>query len=144
MQRVQSIPPQGGTAPARREFEVTLVCTDATHALLQGAGQLDVSSIDALTAVLETLLAWGRRHVWLDLGGVTVLGQPSLQAVVRVYEMYLAERGLLVLTSVGAELSRLLQEHEIERALFITDQPNMREPDEQCVDLRPWGVRSEP
>jgi anti-anti-sigma regulatory factor len=134
MQPVRAIPPHGGDAQMGSPFEVTVVRADATHAWLRAAGQLDMSTVENLTAVLETLLGWGRRHVRLDLTATTVSDRRCLDPLVRVHEMFLAEHGLLVLTSVSPDLADLLREDRLSRALFVTDQPRLRRPVERSGD----------
>jgi anti-anti-sigma regulatory factor len=104
-------------------FEVTVLRADQVHAELQAQGRLDLSTVDRLTAVLETLLSWQRRHVRLDLAGVTVADPHCLRPLVRVHDMFLAEHGLLVLTSVSPNLARTLRKDRMGRNLFFTDEP---------------------
>jgi anti-anti-sigma regulatory factor len=111
-------------------FAVTVVHANQARARVRAAGLLDRSTVDLLTAVLEILLGWGRRHVRLDMTGVTVSDHGCLPALVEVHEMFLAEHGLLVLTSLSPDLAALLRHCRLEPALFIADEPQERWPEE--------------
>ena len=130
MQHVQAIPPHGGDALMHRPFQVTVVHADQARAQVRAAGPLDRSTVDLLTAVLETLLGWGRRHVRLDMSRVTVSEEGCLPALVRAHELFLAEHGLLVVTSLTPDLAALLRQRRLERALFIVEEPQERWPEE--------------
>ena len=130
MQHVHAIPPHGGDALMHRPFEVTVVDADQARAQVRATGPLDPSTVDLLTAVLETLLGWGRRHVRLDMGRVTVSDHGCLPALLEVHEMFLAEHGLLVLTSLSPDLTALLRHSRLERALFIAEEQQERWADE--------------
>jgi anti-anti-sigma regulatory factor len=134
MRQVHAIPPHGGDALLHSPFEVTVVHAEQARALVRATGRLDRSTVDLLTAVLETLLGWGRRHVRLDMTGVTVSDQGCLPALVRVHEMFLAEHGLLVLTSLSPDLAALLRQPRLERVLFIAEEPQERWPDEHSEE----------
>jgi anti-anti-sigma regulatory factor len=130
MTHVQAIPPHGGDALTHSPFQVTVVHADQYRAHVRATGPLDRSTVHPLTAVLETLLAWGRRHVRLDMSRVTVSDEGCLPALVRVHEMFLAEHGLLVLTVPRPDLAALLKRRRLERALFIAEEPQERWPEE--------------
>ena len=130
MQPVQAMPPHGGDALMHRPFQVTVVHADQARAQVRATGLLDRSTVDRLTAVLETLLGWGRRHVRLDMSRVTVSDEGCLPALVRVHEMFLAEHGLLVITVPRPDLAALLRQSRLERALFIADEPQERWPED--------------
>lgn len=123
-------------------FEVTLLRADQVHAELQARGRLDLSTVDRLTAVLETLLRWHRRHVRLDLAEVTVADRQCLRPLVRVHEMFLAEHGLLVLTSVSPKLARTLREDRMGRNLFFIDEPQAPSSSDGFDDRAVLGARS--
>ena len=109
MTHVHTIPPHGGDALMHRPFQITVVHADQARAQVRAAGPLDRSTVDLLTAVLETMLGWGRRHVRLDMSRVTVTDEGCLPALVQVHEMFLAEHGLLVLTLPRPDLAALLR-----------------------------------
>ena len=62
-------------------FQITVVHADQARAQVRATGPLDRSTVDLLTAVLETLPGWGRRHVRLDMSRVTVSDQGCLPAL---------------------------------------------------------------
>jgi anti-anti-sigma regulatory factor len=124
MRHVHAIPPLGGDALMHSPFEVTV--GHQTRAQVAAAGPLHDSTVDLLTAVLETLLRWGRRHVRLDMTRVTGSDQGCLPALVRVHEMFLAEHGLLVVTSLSAQLTALLRQSRLDRTLFVAEEPPER------------------
>jgi len=130
MTHVDTIPPHGGDALMHRPFQVTVVYADQDRAKIRATGPLDRSTMDVLTAVLEVMLAWGRRHVRLDMSSVTVSDRWCLPALVEVHEMFAAEHGLLVLTSLSPDLAGLLRRRPLERALFIAEEPPERWPAE--------------
>jgi anti-anti-sigma regulatory factor len=123
MHHVQAMPPHSGDTLMHRPFQVTVVRADQARVQVRAAGSLDASTVDRLTAVLETLLGWGRRHVRLDMSRVTVSDEGCLPALVRVHEMFLAEHGLLVITVPRPDLAALLKRRRLERALFIAEEP---------------------
>jgi hypothetical protein len=59
-----------------------------------------------------------------------VSDEGCLPALVRVHEMFLAEHGLLVLTSHSPDLAALLRQGRLERALFREEEPQKRWPEE--------------
>ena len=122
MTHVHTIPPHGGDALTHRPFQITVVHADQDRAQVTATGPLDRSTVDLLTAVLQTMLGWGRRHVRLDMSRVTVTDEGCLPALVQVHEMFLAERGLLVLTLPRPDLTALLRQRRLERALFIAEE----------------------
>ena len=130
MQHVHETPPHVVDVLMHSPFEVTVVRADQDRAQVTATGPLDRSTVDLLTAVLETLLGWGRRYVRLDMGRVTVSDHGCLPALLEVHEMFLAERGLLVLTSLSPDLAGLLRRRRLERALFIAEEPQARWPEE--------------
>ena len=132
MTHVHTIPPHGGDALMHRPFQITVAHADQARAQVRATGPLDRSTVDLLTAVLEAMLGWGRRHVRLDLSSVTVSDQECLPALLRVHEMFLAEHGLLVLTSLSPDLAGLLRRRRLERALFIAEEPQERWPEQPC------------
>ena len=84
----------------------------------------------------------GRRYVRLDMGRVTVSDHGCLPALLEVHEMFLAERGLLVLTSLSPDLAGLLRRRRLERALFIAEEPQARWPEEQRQERFDGQARS--
>ena len=130
MTHVHTIPPHGGDALMPRPFQITVVHADQARARVRAAGPLDRSTVDLLTAVLEVMLAWGRRHVRLDMSRVTVSDEGCLPALAEVHERFLAEHGLLVLTLPRPDLTALLRQRRLERALFIAEEPQERWPEE--------------
>jgi hypothetical protein len=80
MRQVHAIPPHGDDTLMHGPFEVTVVHADQALAQVRAQGPLDPSTVDMLTAVLEMLLGWGRRHVRLDMSAVTVSDQTCLPA----------------------------------------------------------------
>jgi anti-anti-sigma regulatory factor len=130
MRQVHAIPPHGGDALMHSPFQVTVVHADQARAQVRAEGPLDPSTVDLLTAVLETLLRSGRRHVRLDMFRVTGSDQRCLPALVRVHEAFLAQHGLLVLTSLSPDLTALIRHSQLQHALFIAEQPQQGWPDE--------------
>jgi anti-anti-sigma regulatory factor len=130
MQHVHAIPPYREDALMHSRFEVSVVHADQTRAQVKATGSLDRSTVHQLTAVLETLLGWGRRHVRLDMSRVTVSDEGSLPALIQVHEMFLAEHGILVITVPRPGLAALLRQRRLERALFICEEPQDRVPEE--------------
>ena len=126
MRQVHAIPPHGGDTLMHSPFQVTVIQADQARAQVRAFGPLDRSTVHLLTAVLETLLGWGRRHVRLDMSGVTVSDPGCLPALVRVHEMFLAEHGLLLLSSLSPDLAALMRQHRLERVLFVVDEPQER------------------
>ena len=142
MQHVHETPPHVVDVLMHSPFEVTVVRADQDRAQVTATGPLDRSTVDLLTAVLETLLGWGRRYVRLDMGRVTVSDHGCLPALLEVHEMFLAERGLLVLTSLSPDLAGLLRRRRLERALFIAEEPQARWPEEQRQERFDGQARS--
>jgi hypothetical protein len=50
--------------------------------------------------------------------------------LVRVHETFLAEHGLLVLTSLSPDLAALIRHSRLPRALFIAEEPQQGWPDQ--------------
>ncbi len=142
MQHVHETPPHVVDVLMHSPLEVTVVRADQDRAQVTATGPLDRSTVDLLTAELETLLGWGRRYVRLDMGRVTVSDHGCLPALLEVHEMFLAERGLLVLTSLSPDLAGLLRRRRLERALFIAEEPQARWPEEQRQERFDGQARS--
>jgi anti-sigma B factor antagonist len=100
-------------------FQVTATARDATRAEAKARGEMDLATAEVLAAVLHSQLDCGRRFVRLDLSELTFLDCAGLGALVDVRNNFLAARGTLTLTGVGAHVARLLRITHLDEALFI-------------------------
>ena len=109
-------------SPALRPtFEVTVVRADATRAVLQAYGVLDVAAAERLSAVVLGQLAAGRRFVRLDVSGLRMPDRAALMTLVRAHKTFLDARGTLILTGVGPQLAHLLRRTDLDRTLLVAD-----------------------
>lgn len=123
--------PPTATAPGGRRrtrsrsdsgtLTVEVAAVDPTHARVRAQGDLSVATVDRLTGVLRDQLGWGRRHVRLDLSGVTGSSTGCLRALVAVHDQFLDTHGLLTICGVGPDLARLLSLSSLDHVLFLTD-----------------------
>lgn len=107
--------------PVRPTLEVTVVRVDATRAVLQAYGVLDVAAAERLSTVVLDQLAAGRRFVRLDVSGLRTSDRAALMTVVRVHRTFLDARGTLILTGVGPQLAQLLRRTDLDRTLLVAD-----------------------
>ena len=105
-------------------LDVTTVSADATGAIIQVRGDLDVAHLQLLTAVLDQHLQLGHRFVRLDLSQLEILDGSGLRAIVAAHNQFLAARGNLILTNLGPMVVRLLSLTELDQALLIAGGPD--------------------
>jgi anti-anti-sigma factor len=105
-------------------LDVTTVSADATGAIIQVRGDLDVAHCQLLAAVLDNHLQLGHRFVRLDLSQLEILDGSGLRAIVAAHNQFLAARGNLILTNIGPMVVRLLSLTELDQALLIADGPD--------------------
>ncbi len=108
-------------------FEVVATRVDATHAVVRPEGEMTLSTVRLLTAVLHGQLRLGRRHVRLDVSGLRVPDCGCLRDLLPVHDQFLAADGRLTVTGAGPDLSVLLRLTGADRTLFLVD-PNPSEP----------------
>lgn len=102
-------------------LDVVVVGVDTTHALVRASGELSLATIARLTDVLQCQLRQGRRHVRLDLSGVTPAGDGCLRELTFLHGQFLDSHGLLTVCGVGSGLATILATTELDRVLFVTD-----------------------
>lgn len=95
------------------------VYRDASRATVHVAGDLDLSSMERLTATLEAHIDAGRRYLRVDLGSCTFLDSTALARLVPIHRRLLASRGTLILTGVGQRPARLLAITHLDSVLFV-------------------------
>jgi anti-anti-sigma factor len=105
--------------PTDAMLGLSTVVADASKATVHVAGDLDLSTTDGLSAVLEEHLAAGRRYLRVDLGSCTFLDSTALATLVDVHERVLNSRGTLVLMGVGARPERLLRITKLDKVLLV-------------------------
>ena len=103
----------------KHEFEVRVQLSRGDRATLKLSGELDLCSVDLLEAVLQNHITTGRRHIRLDMSGLTFIDCAGLRAVVDAHNALLLERGRLDLIRVGSPTARLLRITELDTALNI-------------------------
>jgi anti-sigma B factor antagonist len=116
------------SAPGGASFEVTVLQTDATRAVVALEGELDLANAGLLIGVLTNQLEIGHRYVRLDLSDLDFADACGLSAIVDAHNAFLAAHGNLVLTGVGPRIARLIALTHLEPALFV-----MAEPGEQTA-----------
>ncbi len=120
-------------------FEVVATRVDATHAVVRPEGEMTLSTVRLLTAVLHGQLRLGRRHVRLDVSGLRVPDCGCLRDLLPVHDQFLAADGRLTVTGAGPDLSVLLRLTGADRTLFLVD-PNPSEPPPPRAPGPPSGV----
>ena len=79
-----------------------------THATVSPVGEIDLSSVELLTATLTDTIEAGAVHVTVDLDGVTYLDSAGLGALVGASKRLRAVGGTLALHCRQPRLLRLL------------------------------------
>jgi len=102
-----------------QDFEVRVHMTRVGRATIKLCGELDVCSADLFEAVLNHHMASGRRHIRLDMSGVTFVDCAGLGAIVRAHNTIVAARGRLDLIRVGPRTARLLQITELDATMHV-------------------------
>ncbi|MDT4913686.1 MAG: anti-sigma factor antagonist [Pseudonocardiales bacterium] len=92
---------------------------DIHRALVKVSGDLDISTVAPLWAVLDGHLAAGRRYLRLDLSEVTFMDAASLGGIIRVHHRALDHRGTLVLTGARPPVTRMLRLTGMDDVLFV-------------------------
>jgi anti-anti-sigma factor len=93
--------------------------SDAYRALVKVGGDLDISTVAPLCAVLDGHLAAGRRFLRLDLSEVTFLDAAALGGITRVHHEALQSRGTLVITGARPPVTRMLRLTRLDEVLFV-------------------------
>ncbi|MEV0002839.1 STAS domain-containing protein [Micromonospora sp. NPDC050980] len=76
---------------------------------LRLAGELDLSTAGELNAVIDRLVAGGRRELLLDLTELTFCDSTGIAAFVRGDNLVAADGGWLRLTGASGPVARVLQ-----------------------------------
>jgi anti-anti-sigma factor len=92
---------------------------DAHRALVKVCGELDLSTVAPLKAVLDGHLAAGRRFLRLDLSEVTFMDAVSLGGITVTHHRALEHRGTLVLTGARPPVTRMLRLTGMDEVLFV-------------------------
>jgi anti-sigma B factor antagonist len=101
-------------------FSVTYVRKE-TEAVITVAGELDVSTVARLNAVVEEILVDAPPRVVLDLGGVTFCDSQGLGTLVALSRKARMVQSVLVITNVGDFLIRVLDITGLRSALLIAE-----------------------
>lgn len=104
----------------RSSFELSVVDRGWRRASLSAAGELDLAAADVLALLLTQQVEAGRRFVRLDMSAVTFLDCACLEVLVSAHHRYIAAHGTIVLTGVGAPVTRLLKLTGLDGTLFTT------------------------
>lgn len=105
--------------PVGEKVSVETVGLDRLRAHVRVTGDLDVSTAATLWAVLQGHLAAGRKHLRLDLDGVTFLDTCALSGIVQTHHEALEKRGTLVLSGVNAHVAHVLEVTGVADVLFV-------------------------
>ena len=114
------------SSPGGASFEVTLLQTDATRAVVALQGEMDLANAGLLVGVLGNQLESGRRYVRLDVSGLDFVDACGLSAILEAHNAFLAAHGNLVLTGIGPRMARLIALTHLERDLFVVAEPPER------------------
>lgn len=109
-------------------MSVETVRFDAEHALVEVSGELDIGTSAPLWAVLDSHRVAGRRHVRLDLSGVTFLDATALSGILAAHNALLADRGTLVVTGVRALVARVFRLTGLDEVLLAGAHPGAASP----------------
>lgn len=101
-------------------FEVIVTAIEDTRATVQLHGEMDVSTAEVLTAVLDSQLAAGRRFVRLDLSGLAFLDCAGLRVLAGAHSRFLDVGGTLLLTGIGNRIARLLSITHLDEELLVS------------------------
>jgi anti-anti-sigma factor len=101
-------------------FSVTQVRKE-TEAVITVTGEIDVSSVGALTSAVEETLIDAPPRVVLDLGGVTFCDSQGLGTLVALSRKARMVESVIVITNVGEFLTRVLDITGLRSALLIAE-----------------------
>ena len=116
------------SSPGGASFEVTVLQTDATRAVVALQGEMDLANAGLLVGVLGNQLQIGRRYVRLDVSGLDFVDASGLSAILEAHNAFLAARGNLVLIGIPPRMARLIALTHLERDLFVVAEPPERSP----------------
>ena len=116
------------SSPGGASFEVTLLQTDATRAVVALQGEMDLANAGLLVGVLGNQLESGRRYVRLDVSGLDFVDACGLSAILEAHNAFLAAHGNLVLTGIPPRMARLIALTHLERDLFVVAEPPQGSP----------------
>jgi anti-sigma B factor antagonist len=111
-----------------QDFEVRVHLTNGGRATVKLRGELDLCSADLFEAVLNHHIASGRRHIRLDMSGVTFVDCAGLGAIVDAHNTVVAKHGRLELIRLGLRTARLLEITELDATLHVEPTPPIAEP----------------
>ncbi len=111
------------TAPTQA-LDIVAVAVEPTQATVQPDGEIDFTNAGLVAAALREQLALGHRFVRLDLSRLTFLDCAGLRVIVEAHNEFLYASGTLVLTGVGARVARLLRLTDLDKALYVADEPS--------------------
>jgi anti-sigma B factor antagonist len=99
----------------------TTHATDAAHARVEVAGVLDLVGSPQLRRILRTHLDEGRRHITVDLSGLTFLDAAGIGVFLESHLACQSAGGRLVLVCVPELARRLLELVNLDRELHLAD-----------------------
>jgi anti-sigma B factor antagonist len=97
------------------------VTRKATEAVVAVSGEIDVSTVSALTTAVDEVLVDAPPRVVLDLGGVTFCDSQGLGTLVALSRKARMVQSVLVITNVGDFLIRVLDITGLRSALLIAE-----------------------
>jgi anti-anti-sigma factor len=102
-------------------LSVVTTASDAHHARLTIAGELDAISGDHFADALRAHLRRGRRYLTVDLAALTFLDAAGIGAMLRAHQDFLGGHGRLLFCNVPARVMRLLTLVDVADELFLVD-----------------------
>ena len=105
---------------------VTVAESSAARTVLVVAGVLDKSGAERLLTKLDRLLTQGRRHLVLDLAGVSFCDSSGVSALVRGHARASADTGGLRIASASDQVRRVLEISGLSRMFGLTPAPTAR------------------
>lgn len=110
-------------------FTVTYAPRDGGGAWLRLAGELDLSSVPELNAVIDRLTAEGERRLLVDLSQLTFCDSTGIAAFVRGDNRAAADGGWLRVTGATGRVERVLQVTGLAEVLkYEAETPDPRSP----------------
>jgi anti-anti-sigma factor len=110
---------QDDSADTAARMVVETAASDTFRAVVKVSGELDISTVAPLWAVLGGHLAAGRRYLRLDLSAVTFMDAASLGGIAVLHHRALGYRGTLVLTGARPPVARMLRLTGLDDVLFV-------------------------
>jgi anti-anti-sigma factor len=102
-------------------FEIDVLDRQTPSSWLRAVGVLDRHGGEMLEALLIAQQESGMRYVRVDLSGVTAIDSVGLITLLNAHRRFLAARGTLVLTGVGAALFGVLASAQLDRVLLTVE-----------------------